>query len=245
MYQVSAALNDIELIDIPLTPDFQLAIKNITPFLSDKNIKLMFVCSPNNPTGNTLHVADIEFLLQNFQGIVAIDEAYIDFSEQISFSEKINQYPNLLVMQTFSKAMGMAAIRVGMAFSNPVIIQYLNKTKPPYNVSELNQQAAIAQIKNYEKVDNQIVSTKKEREKLSVAFQKFSFIKKIYPSEANFLLIEVTDANALYTYLVEKNIIVRNRNTVVKNCLRITVGNETENKQLIGYLEKYLQTVIL
>lgn len=237
MYEVSAAINAVEIIEIPLNQDFQLNIDEILK----TEAKLIFICSPNNPTGNNLE--DIERILDNFNGIVVIDEAYIDFSSKPSFTNKIMQYPNLIVMQTFSKAWGLAAVRVGMAFANQEIIAFLNRVKPPYNVSTLNQKAALNALNNleiFEKQKNEILQAKKELEN---ALQSLACVKKIFPSETNFLLVEVTDANAMYQYLVLQNIVIRNRNSVVPNCVRITIGTQSENEILIEAIRCFNQKI--
>lgn len=233
MYEVLAAINDIELVSLDLIDDFQIDIEKVKPFLKDKNVKLIFICTPNNPTGNTIFKKDIEFILQNFNGIVIIDEAYIDFSTSKSFIEDLESYNNLIVLQTFSKAWGMASARVGMAFSNASIINYFNKVKSPYNISKFNQEAVLDKLKDYQlfqKEKNEIIE---ERKKMAMDLLPISFVKKVYPSDANFLLVEVIDANKIYQQLVAAKVIVRNRTSVVKNCIRITIGTKKENQQLL------------
>jgi histidinol-phosphate aminotransferase len=168
---------------------------------------------------------------------VVIDEAYIDFSEKPSFIKLINKYSNLIVMQTFSKAFGLAAVRVGMAFSHPDIVQYFNKLKPPYNISTINQKAALGKLDQMEQYKNQVVRIKKERERLSEILSTIGIVEKVYPSDANFLLVKVKNANYIYNALVSRNIIVRNRSNLVDNCIRITVGKKSENNQLISALK--------
>lgn len=234
MYEVSANINDVEILKIPLNENFQM---NLTEIEQDSDAKLLFLCSPNNPTGNTL--THIEKVLSFFKGIVVVDEAYIDFSSTPSFIEKINIYPNLVVMQTFSKAWGLAGARVGIAYSNPEIIALMNKVKPPYNVSKLNQEAALKALENnalFLKQKDEIV---KQKVWMKNALSELTFVQKIFPSDANFLLLEVANANELYQYLIEKKVIVRNRNSVVKNCIRITIGSETENKLLIKEMKQF------
>jgi histidinol-phosphate aminotransferase len=237
MYEVSASVNDIKMVNVPLDEKFQIDIEKTKPFLSDKNLKLIFICSPNNPTGNSMNISDIEILISTFKGIVVIDEAYIDFSDNPSFLRYIDKYPNLLVMQTFSKALGLASIRVGMAFSNPAIINYFNKIKPPYNISAINQKAALGKLSKRKKLKRQINEIKNEREGLVTLLKKMKVIEYIFPSDSNFLLVKVSNATAMYNALVEKNIIVRNRTSVVNNCLRITVGTRVENKKFIKELK--------
>jgi len=194
---------------------------------------MIFICSPNNPTANSMNYKDVEYIINKFNGIVLIDEAYIDFSEKPSFIKLVGKYPNLIVMQTFSKALGLAAVRVGMAFSNPQIIKYLNKLKPPYNISLINQKAALKKLGQIEQSKIQVLRIKKERERLSSILSQMNIVEKIYPSDANFLLVKVKNADYIYNTLVNKNIIIRNRSSVVDNCLRITIGKRSENDQLI------------
>jgi len=241
MYEVSAAVNDITVIRIPLNEKFQIDLPAAKTHLTDKNLKLIFVCSPNNPTGNAMNYSDVEFIIRSFNGIVVIDEAYIDFSDKPSFLNLIENYPNLIVMQTFSKAFGLAAVRVGMAFMNSAVIQYFNKLKPPYNISTINQNAALRKLGRTNEVRKQIVRIKKERERVIRAFKKLEKVEEIYPTDANFVLIKVKDSTAVYNKLVSKNIIIRNRHSVVKNCLRITIGKKSENDCLL----KTLNTISL
>jgi histidinol-phosphate aminotransferase len=238
MYDVSADINNIDLVKIPLTDNFQINLKEVTPYLSDKNLKIIFICSPNNPTGNTIKTSDIENILNNFNGIVIIDEAYIDFSSSESWNTKIEQYPNLIVSQTFSKAWGLAAARVGVAYTNKNIISLFNKIKPPYNVSSLNQKAAINSLNNVELFEKNKKLILQEKKLLSETLKKLDIVKKVYPSDANFILIEVSNADNIYNKLVSKKIIIRNRNKVIDNCLRITIGSPEENKKLINELKK-------
>ena len=236
MYEVSAAVNDIKVLKVPLNERFQIDLQNVRPLLSDRNLKLIFICSPNNPTGNAMNYSDVEYILKSFEGIVVIDEAYIDFSEKPSFMRLVDEYPGLIIMQTFSKAFGLAAARIGMAFSNPVIIKYFNKLKPPYNISTINQKAALRKLQKVEEFKNQVIKIKKERERLSYHIQKMKITEKIYPSDANFLLVNVKNASYVYNELVKNNIIVRNRSNLVDNCLRVTVGKRSENNRLIQKL---------
>ena len=237
MYEVSAAVNDIKVVKLPLNESFQIDLKNVKPLLADKKLKLIFICSPNNPTGNAMNFQDMEYILKNFNGIVVIDEAYIDFSEKPSFIRLIDNYPNLILMQTFSKALGLAAARVGMAFSNPEIIQFFNKLKPPYNISTINQRAALRKLQNTADYSYQVNKIKEEKARLSANLQKMNITEYVYPSDANFLLVKVKDAGYIYDELVKRNIIVRNRTSVIKNCLRITVGKKSENDRLIRTLK--------
>jgi histidinol-phosphate aminotransferase len=236
MYEVSASVNDIEILKIPLTENFEINISKVKPFLSDKKLKIIFICSPNNPTGNCMSYSDVESIITGFNGIVVIDEAYIDFSNKPSFLKMIDRVSNLIVMQTFSKAFGLAAVRVGMAFSNPAIINYFNKIKPPYNISTINQKTVLKKISKMALYKNQIAKITDEKERLSAALSKMKITERVYPSDANFLLVKVSNASDIYNKLVNKSIIVRNRSNVVENCLRITVGTRTENNKLLNAL---------
>jgi histidinol-phosphate aminotransferase len=237
MYAVSASVNDVEVLKVSLNEFFQIDLKNAEPLFSDKNLKMVFICSPNNPTANSMNYKDVEYIIKKFQGIVVIDEAYIDFSEKPSFIKLVGKYPNLIVMQTFSKALGLAAVRVGMAFSNPQIIMYLNKLKPPYNISAINQKAALKKLGQIEQSKIQVFRIKKERERLSSILSRMNIVEKIYPSDANFFLVKVKNADYIYNTLVNKNIIIRNRSSVVDNCLRITIGKRSENDKLVTALK--------
>ena len=237
MYNVSANINNIEVIEQPLINDFQINLNQLQPYLDFEDVKIIFICSPNNPTGNSLNPEDIEYILENFNGIVIVDEAYIDFSAQASFIKNIDKYDNLIVSQTFSKAWGLAGVRVGVAYASQAIIALYNRVKPPYNVSTLNQKAVLNSLNNLEEVTQNIDTILKERAKLKDALIKLDIVKKIYPTDANFLLVEVDDANKTYQYLIEEKVIIRNRNTQVKNCIRITVGTPEENNTLIETLK--------
>jgi histidinol-phosphate aminotransferase len=237
MYEVAASINDIAVVKIPLNDSFQINVKKAEPRFSDKYLKLAFICSPNNPTANSMNSNDVEFIITKFDGIVVIDEAYIDFSEKPSFIKLIYKYPNLILMQTLSKAFGMASVRVGIAFSNPAVIRFFNKLKPPYNISTINQRAALKRLNQPDQYAKQVSRIKKERERLSETLSKMDIIEKVYPSDANFLLVKVKNANSIYNTLIERNIITRNRTRLVTNCLRITVGKKSENDQLISALK--------
>ena len=238
MYEVSAAANDIEVIKVPLDENFNINISAVEPHFDDDRLKLIFICSPNNPTGNSMNSNDIEFIIRNFKGIVIIDEAYIDFSVHPSFSLKIMQYPNLVVMQTFSKALGLAAARIGMAFAGQEIIKYFFRMKPPYNISTINQAVALKKLDEISESRGQVKRIIEERCRLVQSLAKLKAVEKIYPSEANFLLIRVMDADYIYKMLLEKGVIVRNRSRMISNCLRITVGTADENSRMISELEK-------
>ena len=238
MYEVSANINDVELIKLPLNKNFQIEKKDLEPYFLDEFLKLIFICSPNNPTGNLLKTEDIEFILEKFTGIVIIDEAYIDFCEQPSFITKISKYPNLIIIQTLSKAWGMAGIRLGIGYMNEEILSYYNRVKAPYNISVINQQTAMEVLNNEEKFTQEVQTILIEKQRLIQNLSELKMIKKIFPSDANFLLVEVENAGELYGKLIEKKIIIRNRNSVIKNCVRISVGTFEENEQLINALKE-------
>ena len=237
MYHVSASVNDIEVVKIPLTDSFQIDLEKAVTWFSDKNLKLIFICSPNNPTANSMNYSEVEYIISKFNGIVVVDEAYIDFSEKASFIKLVNTYPNLILMQTFSKALGLAAIRVGMAFTNPSIVQYFNKLKPPYNISAINQKAALLKLSRIEQNKSLVFRIKKERDRLSANLLKMKIVEKVYPSDANFLLVKLKNANYIYNELVSRNIIIRNRSNMIDNCVRITIGKKSENDRLINALK--------
>lgn len=237
MYEVSANINDINVINIPLKADFQLDMDSLMDCVAnDSSIKLIFICSPNNPTGNRLD--NIDYLLDNFNGIVVLDEAYIDFCPEFSYLKKLDQFPNLIISQTLSKAWGLAGVRIGIAYAQSEIIKVMDRTKPPYNVSKPNQMAAIKALSDkdtFEKNRSEILS---QKEWLKTELTNLNCVKKIYPSDANFILIEVTDALKIYNELVGFHVIVRNRSSQISNCLRITVGSPDENTELISALKK-------
>ncbi|MBO6200879.1 MAG: histidinol-phosphate transaminase [Chryseobacterium sp.] len=237
MYEVSANINNVELLNLDLNEDFQIDLETLKPYLNDENLKIIFICSPNNPTGNS--IKNIKYILENFNGIVFIDEAYIDFSPEESFRSQIKNYPNLIVSQTFSKAWGMASVRVGIAYASDEIIRFYNKTKPPYNISQLNQNAILDALndENIKLVQDNIKLILNEKKLLTQSLEKLSLVKRIFPTDANFVLIEVGNAEEIYQKLVKENVIVRNRNSVIKNCLRITVGSPEENLKLIETLK--------
>ncbi len=240
MYQVVAELNAVKVKTVNLNPDFQINIPKVLNKISD-NTKLIFVCSPNNPTGNCLVREDIIQLLNHFKGIVVVDEAYQDFSNQISMMENLHDFKNLVVMQTFSKAYGLAAARLGMCFANPDTIKYLNRIKPPYNINQLTQDAVLKQLKNSDEVQQQINVIQGEKLKLKTALNNVEWVEQVYLSDANFLLVKVDDANNRYKMLLEQKIVVRNRHSQpgCKNCLRITIGTPAENAYLIKILNQF------
>jgi histidinol-phosphate aminotransferase len=240
MYEVSANINDVAIKKVNLTPDFQLDVNGILAAV-DANTKLLFICSPNNPTGNNMNREDVEVLLNNFPGIIIIDEAYINYSRQKTFIQELTEYPNLIVMQTLSKAWGLAALRLGLCYASMDIIDLLNKVKPPYNINEASQQLGLEALQDMDTVNGWIKQTVTEKQLLQQTLAQLSFVEKIYPSDANFILVKVNDANALYDYLAANEVIVRNRSKDVhcSNCLRITIGTPEENSILINLLKSY------
>ena len=238
MYEVSANINNVEIRKVNLLSNFQLDLDGIAEAIDD-NTKLIFICSPNNPTGNSIVRTDIETILANFKGLVIIDEAYINYAKQRTFIKELTEYPNLVVMQTFSKAWGLAALRLGMAFAARPIIDVLNKVKPPYNINQATQDIALEALKNIDQVNEWIKITVEERDRLSSNLLDLPSVKKIYPSDANFILVEVEDASRTYNALVELGIIIRDRSkvTLCEGCLRITIGTKAENEILLGALK--------
>lgn len=240
MYEVSANINNVEVRKINLLPNYQLDLDGIAEAI-DANTKLIFICSPNNPTGNSIIRTDIETILTNFKGLVVIDEAYINFAKQRSFIKELTEYPNLVILQTFSKAWGLAALRLGMAFAGRPTIDILNKVKPPYNINQATQDLALAALQNINQVNEWIKLTVEERDKLSTDLLTIPVVKKVYPSDANFILAEVTDATGIYELLVNQGIIVRDRSkvTLCEGCLRISIGTPAENQTLLTALKNY------
>jgi histidinol-phosphate aminotransferase len=238
MYEVCAEMNDIKVKKVNLTKDFQLNIEAIEEVI-DPFTKLIFICSPNNPTGNSINRTDIEIILNNFSGIVIIDEAYINYAKQKTFITELTEYPNLVVMQTLSKAWGLAGLRLGMAYASQEIIELMNKVKYPYNINTATQLLVLDALNNIEWVNEHIAVTVNERENLKNELLNLSFTETVYPSDANFLLAKMKNASGVYKSLVEKGIIVRDRSKIVlcNDCLRITIGTESENKILINTLK--------
>jgi histidinol-phosphate aminotransferase len=237
MYGVLAGLNNIETKEVLLSDTFDLRVKE-TLEVANSNSKVVFLCSPNNPSGNAFSAESIQEIVEGFKGLVVIDEAYIDFSSQSSWLEKLNKYPNLIITQTLSKAFGMAGIRLGVCYASQEIIEVLNRIKPPYNVNELTQQRAKERLLNFDEVQKEIINILEERSKLEKALESIKFISKMYPSDANFILVKVDDANKRYNQLIEKGIVVRNRTTqpLCENTLRFTVGTHKENEKLLKAL---------
>jgi histidinol-phosphate aminotransferase len=238
MYGVLANLNAVENREVLLSIDFQPQLELIMNAV-DANSKMIFLCSPNNPTGNTFSEESVQYLLDNFNGLVVIDEAYIDFSDKTSWIQKINTYPNLIITQTLSKAYGLAGIRLGICYASAAIITVLNKIKPPYNVNELTQQRALNRLSIPKQVKEEITSIIAQREQLLKVLNEVSFVSTIYPTEANFILIKVDNANKRYDELIAKGIVIRNRTTqpLCENTLRLTIGTEEENQKLIAALK--------
>ena len=240
MYKVCAGINDVEYRKVLLDENFQFSADNLLT-ACDLYTKIIWLCSPNNPTGNSLNRKEIIKLITSFEGIVVLDEAYIDFAKEESFMEKLSKYPNLVILQTMSKAWASAAIRLGMAFASTEIIAVLNKIKYPYNINILTQKKALTILKNHGQLKKSVNLILKQRTILINALHDLSYVLHIYPTDANFVLVKVEDPNMLYQYLVDKSIIVRNRNFVslCNGCLRITVGTPEENKILLEEMEKF------
>ncbi|MEN9371271.1 MAG: hypothetical protein RLZZ64_346 [Bacteroidota bacterium] len=240
MYEVSANINNVKLNRVPLTEQFQLDLEALEQTIKPST-KIIWICSPNNPTGNSIDREAIEMILNNFDGLVVIDEAYINFSRQKSWLSDLQDYPNLVVLQTLSKAWGLAGIRLGMAFASPEIIGYLNKVKPPYNISEPVQELAVKALEEIGQVNDMIVTLVNERQNMVTSLLQNEEVVKVYPSDANFLLVKFKDAAGLYKYFVQQGIVVRDRSNVVlcEGCLRITVGTPQENQKLLGSLNSF------
>ena len=237
MYGVCADINNVEYRQVNLEADFSLNAEKVLA-AADKNTKVVFLCSPNNPTGNLLNTTDIEKILKGFDGIVVIDEAYIDFSDKASWISKLNKYPQMVILQTFSKAWGLAAARCGMAFASEEIISFFNKVKYPYNINILTQKLILEKLENIDIKENWVKEILSQRTLMIEELEQLSIVTHIYPTDANFVLVKVDDANLRYKQLVDKGIIVRNRNSVTlcENCLRITIGTAQDNKELLNAL---------
>jgi histidinol-phosphate aminotransferase len=241
MYKVSANINNIKVDEVLLTPDFQLQTERILNRVTDFT-KLIFVCSPNNPTANDMDRKDIIHLLENFDGLIVVDEAYIDFSEQVSFAEEVKNYPNLVVLQTLSKAFGLAGIRLGIAIANPEVIKYMMKVKAPYNVNKLTSKAALNGFENLGSVQKNIKSINSEKKRIVAELENLAQVEQVFPSDANFLLFKVDDALNVYKKLADSGVIVRYRGNEphCENCLRVTIGTTQENDQFLNSLIKIL-----
>lgn len=240
MYEVSANINDVAIKRVNLTPDFQLDLEGIAEAI-DGNTRLIFLCSPNNPTGNSLDREDMETILANFTGIVVVDEAYINYARQRTFIQELTEYSNLVVLQTLSKAWGLAGLRLGMAFASAEIIEVFNKIKPPYNINQSTQDLALQALKNVDVVNEWTRQTVAERDQLVSVLLNFTFVEHVYPSDANFILVKTTDPRGIYHDLVQRGIILRDRSKVelCAGCLRITIGTPEENAQLVEGLRRY------
>jgi histidinol-phosphate aminotransferase len=240
MYEVSAHINDVEVRRALLLDDFQLDLVHLER-LVDERTKIIWICSPNNPTANSMNRRDIEIILNNFSGLVVIDEAYVNFSRHRSFIQELTEYPNLVVLQTMSKAWGLAGLRLGMAFASEAIIDVYNKVKPPYNINQATQELALKALEEVGQVNEMIRMLVVMREQLARELAGLPFVQMVYPSDANFLLVRVTDARRLYDYLLGDGIVVRDRSRVelCSGCLRITVGTEQENAELMAVLREY------
>lgn len=238
MYGVLAALNNIETKEVLLSTDFDIRVEETLASVTEQS-KIIFLCSPNNPSGNAFSAEKIKAIVEGFNGLVVIDEAYIDFSGTDSWLEKLNKYPNLIITQTLSKAFGMAGIRLGVCYASEEITEVLNRIKPPYNVNELTQQRAKERLLKFEDVQKEVLVILDERTRLEKSLESISYVSKIYPSDANFILVKVDDANARYNQLLEKGIVIRNRTTqaLCENTLRLTVGTKEENEKLIEALQ--------
>ncbi len=245
MYKVAASINDIKVIEIPLEKDFKINADNVLSLIQS-NTKIIFVCSPNNPTANILDREEIIKIINNFDGIVVIDEAYLDFSDEKSYRELINDYNNIIVLSTLSKAWGAAGLRIGFAFANQSSIKYMNRVKAPYNIGCDTIQEAISVLENKKIIEKQIIETKSQRKGLYTMLNGLNCVEKTYRSDSNFILVKFTDSTKVYNYLSEKGIIVRDRanETNCKNCLRISIGTPTENSKLIETLKDYEKSIV-
>jgi histidinol-phosphate aminotransferase len=240
MYEVSAHINDVEVRRAVLLDDFQLDLVHLET-LVDEHTKIIWLCSPNNPTANSMNRQDIEVILNNFPGLVVIDEAYINFSRHRSFIQELADYPNLVVLQTLSKAWGLAGLRLGMAFASEAVIEIYNKVKPPYNISQATQELVLKALEEVGQVNDMIRLLVGSRERLSLELSALPVVQKVYPSDANFLLVKTTDARGLYGWLLAEGIVVRDRSKVelCEGCLRITVGTEEENAALVSAMGRF------
>lgn len=243
MYEVSANINDVEVRKAVLLPDFQLDLVHIENLI-DANTKIIWLCSPNNPTGNSLNRTDIEMVLNNFNGIVVIDEAYINFAQQKSFVQELTEYPNLVVLQTLSKAWGLAGLRLGMAFASQSIIEVMDKVKPPYNINQATQELVLKALEEVGQVNDMIKILVDMRNALAEVFAFMPTVQQVYPSDANFILVKIADARKIYEFLLTKGIVLRDRSNVqlCEDCLRITIGTEQENTILVDAMQDWYAT---
>jgi histidinol-phosphate aminotransferase len=240
MYEVSADINDVAVKKVRLTNDFQLDVRGVLE-AADDHTKLIFICSPNNPTGNLMVRDDIIEIARGFRGIIVIDEAYIHFADSDSFTKELDRLPNVVILQTFSKAWAMAGLRVGLAFANPQIIELMNRVKPPYNVSGIAHRGVLEAMEEKNFVSNWVAETRRERDRITNELDKLRLVEKVFPSDANFVLVKTIDAKVIYRHLVDERIIVRDRSTVelCEGCLRITVGIPDENTRLLNALAAF------
>jgi histidinol-phosphate aminotransferase len=241
MYEVAARINDVEVQQADLLPEtFQLDVQKVLATVNDRT-KLVFVCNPNNPTGNAMDAGDVKTILDGFSGLVVVDEAYINFSAYPSFIPELRKYPNLVVLQTLSKAWGLAGLRIGIAFASQQIIEVFNRVKAPYNINSVSQELAGKALDDIELVNHSIFELAGERKKLAANLEEFPFVQKVYPSQANFLLVKMKDARAVYDFLASRKIIVRDRSKMplCAGCLRITVGTHEENIRLVDSLKEF------
>lgn len=240
MYEVCAEMNDVAVKKVPLRPDFQIDLE-ATETAVDERTKLIFVCSPNNPSGNSMNREDIEILLNNFDGLVVVDEAYINYARQKTMISALTEYPNLVILQTLSKAWGLAGLRIGMAFAGEPVIGYMDKVKYPYNISTAAQELALEALSSISSVNNWTRTTVEQRDRMARDLETLNFVQKVYPSDANFLLVKMQRARDVYEFLAGKGIIVRDRSKIqlCEDCLRITTGTPEENKKLLEALKLY------
>lgn len=242
MYEVSANINDVAVKKVSLLPNFELDLSGIEDAIDDQT-KLIWICSPNNPTGNSLKRLDIETLLNNFKGLVIVDEAYINFSKQKSLVQELTEYPNLVVLQTLSKAWGLAGLRLGMAFASTAIIEILNRVKPPYNINQATQELVLTALEEVGQINDMIRLLVDMREALAEVFASMPTVETVYPSDANFILVKIKEARAVYEFLLTKGIVLRDRSNVqlCNDCLRITVGSEQDNTLLVDAMQDWYQ----
>lgn len=246
MYEVSAHLNDVQVLQAPLLPDFQLDLVHLEQLVND-DTRIIWICSPNNPTGNLMHFTDIETILNHFSGLVVVDEAYINFARQRSWISALTDYPNLVVLQTLSKAWGLAGLRIGITLASKEIIDIMNKVKPPYNISEPAQQLALQALDEVGQVNDMIKLLVDMRDALADVFRQMSLVEAVYPSDANFILVKIKEARRVYAFLLEQGIVVRDRSRVqlCDECLRITIGTEQENTCLVDALAVWHEQVTI
>jgi histidinol-phosphate aminotransferase len=239
MYEVSAAINAVEVVEFKLDQNFEIDPDDFLAAIKGEEPKMIILCSPNNPTGNTIPKNLISKVAKSFQGLLVVDEAYIDFCEEESCQGLLKEFGNLVVLRTLSKAWGLAGARLGFAFADPAVIEYLNKVKPPYNVSALNQKAAFESLNKEEELKSFVSEINLQRNYLNKELAALKSVEKVYPSKANFILIKVKKAGLMYEFLIEKGLVVRNRNSLIENCLRVSIGSPTENELLVMTLKEF------